>query len=45
MEPNKPDKVRRPKFENRNLTGFFNLLLKIDMRENPHLYPKLSKKK
>jgi len=33
------NKTEQEKFEERhNLTGFFELLLKIDMRVNPHLY-------
>ena len=27
-----------------NLLGFFSLLLKVDMRNNPHLYKKFKKK-
>jgi hypothetical protein len=37
--------VRSPNFENRNLSGFFNLLLKIDKRVNPDLYTNKPKKK
>lgn len=33
------DKLNKEQFEaNHNLTGFFKLLLEVDMRNNPQLY-------
>jgi hypothetical protein len=40
-----PSNARSPNFEDRNLIGFFELLLKIDRRVNPQLYVKKTKKK
>lgn len=45
MNDQNSKKEHVPKFENRNLVGFFDLLLKIDMRVNPHLYTNKDKKK
>ncbi|KKR27573.1 MAG: hypothetical protein UT60_C0045G0009 [candidate division CPR2 bacterium GW2011_GWD2_39_7] len=39
MEETKSDRLTNEKLEAKyNLTGFFKLLLEIDMRVNPHLY-------
>lgn len=32
------DLVQEPNWDQKNISDFFNLLLKIDMRENPELY-------
>ena len=42
---NQDEKTQRKEFEaNHNLVGFFNLLLQIDKRNNPHLYKNQSRK-
>lgn len=39
MNKFKSDKLNKEQFEaKQNLTGFFKLLLEVDMRNNPHLY-------
>lgn len=39
MKSPKSDNLSAEQFEaNHNLTGFFKLLLEVDMRNNPHLY-------
>jgi len=45
MKKNKSHNARSPDFVNRNLIGFFYLLLQIDRKLNPQLYIKKPKKK